>query len=83
VNRQGIVREFHIVYCCICGVGVDIVRKALRIPCYTIALNAGVDAHEIVTRVMHEKDEVGYDALHDQYVDMMKSGIIDPTKVHT
>lgn len=62
-------------------IGVDIVRKALRIPCYTIALNAGVDAHEIVTRVMHEKDEVGYDALHDQYVDMMKSGIIDPTKV--
>jgi len=62
-------------------VGVDIVRKALRIPCYTIAANAGVDAHEVVTRVMREKEEIGYDALHDTYVDMMKTGIIDPTKV--
>ena len=56
-------------------------RKALRIPCYTIAANAGVDAQEVVTRVMQDKYEVGYDALHGQYVDMMKSGIIDPTKV--
>ena len=64
-------------------VGIDIVRKALRIPCYTIAANAGVDADEVVTRVMQDKEEMGYDALHDQYVDMMKSGIIDPTKVHT
>ena len=58
-------------------------RKALRIPCYTIAANAGVDAQEVVTKVMREKEEVGYDALHDQYVDMMKTGIIDPTKVRT
>lgn len=61
--------------------GGDIVRKALRIPCYTIALNAGVDAQDVVTRVMSEKQEVGYDALNGQYVDMIKSGIIDPTKV--
>lgn len=61
--------------------GGDIVRKALRIPCYTIASNAGVDAQDVVTRVMSEKQEVGYDALNGQYVDMMKSGIIDPTKV--
>jgi len=60
-----------------------LVRKALRIPCYTIAANAGVDADDVVTRVMQDKDEIGYDALHDKYVDMMKSGIIDPTKVHT
>jgi len=57
------------------------VRKALRIPCRTIAANAGVDADEVVTRVMQDKEEVGYDAMHDKYVDMMKSGIIDPTKV--
>jgi len=63
--------------------GVEIVRKALRIPCYTIAANAGVDAHEVVTRVMQDKEEVGYDAMHDKYVDMMKSGIIDPTKVRS
>jgi len=63
------------------NLGGDIVRKALRIPCYTIALNAGVDAQDVVTRVMSEKQEVGYDALNGQYVDMIKSGIIDPTKV--
>jgi len=62
-------------------VGVEIVRKALRIPCYTIAANAGVDAQEIVTRVMQEQQDIGYDALHATFVDMMKAGIIDPTKV--
>ena len=61
--------------------GIEIVRKALRIPCHTIAANAGVDAQEVVTRVMQEQPDVGYDALHGNYVDMMKSGIIDPTKV--
>jgi len=64
-------------------VGVVIVRKALRIPCHTIAANAGVDAQEVVTRVMQEEQDVGYDALHGSYVDMMKAGIIDPTKVQS
>lgn len=63
------------------SLGIDIVRKALRIPCYTIAANAGVDAQEIVTRVMQEKHDVGYDAMNGKFVDMMKSGIMDPTKV--
>jgi len=62
-------------------VGTEIVRKALRIPCHMIAANAGVDAQEVVTRVMQEQPDIGYDALHDTYVDMMKAGIIDPTKV--
>jgi len=57
------------------------VRKALRIPCHTIAANAGVDAQEVVTQVMQEQMDVGYDALHGTFVDMMKAGIIDPTKV--
>ena len=55
-------------------------RKALRIPCFTIASNAGVDANEVVQRVLSEKHDVGYDALNGTFVDMMKSGIIDPTK---
>ena len=59
--------------------GVEIVKKALRIPCYTIANNAGVDAQEVVTKVQQGAD--GYDAMNDAYVDMMKTGIIDPTKV--
>ena len=60
---------------------MDIVRKALRIPCYQIASNAGVDASEVVNTVMHEKPEIGYDAMNNEYVDMIQSGIIDPTKV--
>lgn len=56
-------------------------RKALRIPCHTIASNAGVDAQEVVTKVMSGKQDFGYDAMRGQFVDMMKSGIIDPTKV--
>lgn len=62
-------------------VGIEIVRKALRIPTHTIAANAGVDAQEVVQRVIQEQPDIGYDALHDCYVDMMKAGIIDPTKV--
>lgn len=70
---------------CVCFMpyysGAEIVRKALRIPCYTIASNAGVDAQEVVTKVMAGKQDFGYDAMRGQFVDMMKSGIIDPTKV--
>ena len=58
---------------------MEIVKKALRIPCYTIANNAGVDAQEVVTKVQQGAE--GYDAMNDAYVDMMKTGIIDPTKV--
>ena len=54
-------------------------KKALKIPCFTIASNAGVDAQEIVTRVRQTQE--GYDARVGQFVDMMKAGIIDPTKV--
>ena len=60
---------------------MDIVRKALRIPTYTIALNAGVDAQEVVTKVMQSEGTMGYDAMNGEFVDMMKAGIIDPTKV--
>jgi len=67
--------------CILLPTGIEIVRKALRIPCHTIAANAGVDAQEVVTQVMQEQTDVGYDALHGTFVDMMKAGIIDPTKV--
>ena len=56
-------------------------KKALKIPCYQIAANAGVDANEIVNRVVGEKEQVGYDALNSEFVDMISAGIIDPTKV--
>ena len=60
--------------------GIDIVRKALRIPCHTIARNAGVDADEVVAKVVADKGNRGYDAMNGRYVDMIEAGIIDPTK---
>ena len=56
-------------------------KKALRMPCYQIATNAGVDGAEIVNKVIGEKEEVGYDAMNGVFVNMVDAGIIDPTKV--
>lgn len=62
-------------------IGIEIVRKALRMPCMTIAKNAGVDAAVVVSKVLDASGDVGYDALNDEYVNMIEKGIIDPTKV--
>ncbi len=61
--------------------GIDIVKKVLRIPAHTIASNAGVDGSDIVTQIMAEKGDMGYDAMNGKFVDMVAEGIIDPTKV--
>jgi chaperonin GroEL len=62
--------------------GVDIVRRALESPIRQIAENAGVDGSVIVGRLLDQKDtNFGYDAQKGDYCDMLKSGIIDPTKV--
>lgn len=61
--------------------GVDLVRRSLQKPCLTIAHNAGVDAAKVVVKVSSMEGNEGYDALNDTYVDMIQSGIIDPTKV--
>src|ERR1700712_969174 len=62
--------------------GIEIVRKALSTPARQIALNAGEDGSIIVGKIL-EKDQYGYgfDAQTGEYVDMIKKGIIDPTKV--
>jgi len=62
--------------------GVEIVRKALSWPARQIAVNAGEDGSVIVGKVL-EKDQYafGFDAQSGDYVDMVKKGIIDPTKV--
>lgn len=62
-------------------IGIEIVRKALTMPCMTIAQNAGVDASIVVDKVSKGVDNFGYDALNDEYVNMIEKGIIDPTKV--
>jgi chaperonin GroEL len=63
-------------------VGIDIVMKALRMPCLQIAKNTGVDGSVVVAKVEEGKDDFGYDALNNEYVNMFEKGIIDPTKVN-
>ncbi len=66
------------------GIGFEIVLKALLTPLKQIAINAGKeDGSVIVDKIMHsEKENAGYDAYEDKFVDdMLKAGIIDPVKV--
>ncbi|ABS35786.1 chaperonin GroEL [Clostridium botulinum] len=61
--------------------GIDIIRKALEEPVRQIANNAGAEGSVIIEKVKATEAGVGYDALNDKYVDMLKTGIVDPTKV--
>lgn len=62
--------------------GIDIVQRALQVPCKTIASNAGIEGSVIVERLLERNDRtMGYDAYNDQIVNMVDQGIIDPTKV--
>jgi chaperonin GroEL len=63
-------------------VGIDIVRRALQAPARQILANAGADGSVIVGKLLEQgNDAYGFDAQSGAYVDMVKSGIIDPTKV--
>jgi chaperonin GroEL len=63
-------------------IGVDIVRRAVVAPIKQIAENAGLDGSIVAQKVMDSKDKnFGYDALRKQYGDMIKFGVIVPTKV--
>lgn len=62
-------------------VGINIIRKALEAPLKQIAQNAGFEGSVVAERVKNEKPGIGFDALTEQYVDMVKSGIVDPVKV--
>lgn len=61
--------------------GVQIVLKALEEPVKQIAKNAGLEGSVIVDKVKSQKKGVGYNALTEEYVDMIKAGIVDPVKV--
>ncbi|MEM9000153.1 MAG: chaperonin GroEL [Bacteroidota bacterium] len=63
------------------GTGLQIVARAIEAPLRTIVENAGGEGSVVVAKVMDGKGDFGYDAKGDQYVEMMKAGIIDPTKV--
>jgi chaperonin GroEL len=67
-------------------IGVSIVRKALEVPMRKIAENAGQDGSVVVSNVRRAQTEkgsknYGYDVLRDEYMDMVKGGVIDPAKV--
>lgn len=63
-------------------VGVDIIRRALQAPIRQIAENAGVDGAVVAGKLLEGTDyNYGYNAAADEYTDMIKAGIVDPTKV--
>ena len=62
--------------------GVDIVRRAIQSPARQIAENAGVDGAVVVGKLLEQKDtNRGFDAQEESYKDLVKAGIVDPTKV--
>ena len=63
------------------AVGADIVMRAVDEPLRQIALNAGVEGSIVVMKVKELDGNMGYNAADDEYVDMLKAGIIDPKKV--
>ena len=62
-------------------IGFKILTAALDVPLRAIAHNAGAKADVVVDTVISHEGAYGYDALNDEYVDMFKSGIVDPAKV--
>ncbi len=62
-------------------IGVNIILKALEEPTRQIVQNAGYEGSIIVEKLKHKEKGIGFDAAEGEYVDMVKRGIIDPTKV--
>ena len=62
-------------------IGVDLVKRALEEPIRQIANNAGQEGSVVCEKVKNDKGASGFDAAQDEYTDMIKAGIIDPTKV--
>jgi chaperonin GroEL len=61
--------------------GVEILSKALESPVRQLATNAGQEGSIVVEKVKASKKDIGYDVAKDEYVDLVKGGVIDPTKV--
>jgi len=62
-------------------IGVGIVRRAAQEPCRRIAMNAGADGAVVLDKVRNSKGAIGFNAAREEYEDLLKAGIIDPTKV--
>ncbi|HKL98424.1 MAG TPA: chaperonin GroEL [Mobilitalea sp.] len=61
--------------------GANIILKALESPLYCIVSNAGLEGSVVISKIKESKAGIGFDALTEQYVDMVTAGILDPTKV--
>lgn len=61
--------------------GANIILKALEAPLKTISENAGLEGSVIINKVREEQPGIGFDALKEEYVDMVSTGILDPAKV--
>ena len=61
--------------------GANIILKALEAPLSCIAANAGLEGSVIVNKVREMEPGIGFDALTEEYTDMVKAGILDPAKV--
>ena len=61
--------------------GANLILKALEAPLYHIAHNAGLEGAVIINKVKKSNVGTGFDALHEEYVDMVQAGILDPAKV--
>ena len=61
--------------------GANVILKALEAPLYYIAANAGLEGSVIINKVKESEVGIGFDAYNEEYVDMVKAGILDPVKV--
>ncbi len=61
--------------------GVKVILKALEAPLYHISANAGLEGSVIINKVRESEPGIGFDALHEEYVNMVEEGILDPAKV--
>ena len=61
--------------------GANIILKALEAPLFHIAANAGLEGAVIINKVREQEPGIGFDAYKEEYVDMVKEGILDPAKV--
>ena len=62
-------------------IGADIVKRAIEEPMRQIAINAGFEGSVVVEKVKEMKQDMGFNALTEKYEDLIKGGILDPTKV--
>ena len=62
-------------------IGVDIIRRALEEPIRQIVQNAGLEGSVIINKVLEGKGAFGFNAQTEKYEDLLKAGVIDPTKV--